>query len=100
MPVCASPQALATFTAGVDSLIDARFAEKSPEEQSALLERMAAADMDKPYDQAFFKILKDYTLTGYFHSEIGATQALAYESVPGGYQGDIELAPHQKAWAI
>ena len=53
-----------------------------------------------PYDESFFKILKDYTLTGYFLSEVGATQALAYERVPGGFQGDLPLAPDQKAWAI
>jgi hypothetical protein len=100
MPVCASPQALATFKSGLDSLIDARFAEKSPEEQAALLKRAAAEGMDKPYDQSFFKILKDYTLTGYFLSETGATQALAYEKVPGGYWGDLPLAPDQKAWVI
>ena len=52
------------------------------------------------YDQSFFKILKDYTLSGYFLSEIGATQALAYEQVPGGYWGDLPLQPNQKAWAI
>jgi hypothetical protein len=56
--------------------------------------------MDLPYDQSFFKILKDYTLTGYFLSEVGATQALAYERVPGGFQGDLPLKANQKAWAI
>ena len=53
-----------------------------------------------PYDESFFKILKDYTMTGYFLSETGATQALAYLKIPGGFQGDIPLAPNQKAWAI
>jgi hypothetical protein len=52
------------------------------------------------YEQSFFKMLKDYTLTGYFLSETGATQALAYEKIPGGYWGDLPLAPDQKAWAI
>ena len=56
--------------------------------------------MPLPYEQSFFKILKDYTLTGYFMSEVGATQALAYEKVPGGYWGDLPLAPNQKAWAL
>ena len=69
-------------------------------ERAALLQRRAASDISQTYDQSFFKILKDYTLTGYFHSEIGATQALAYERVPGGYQGDIPLTADQKAWAI
>jgi hypothetical protein len=65
-----------------------------------LLEARAAIDMDLPYEISFFKILKDYTLTGYFLSEVGATQALAYERVPGGFQGDLPLAANQKAWAI
>jgi hypothetical protein len=52
------------------------------------------------YDVSFFKLVKDYTMTGYFLSEIGATQALAYEQVPGGYWGDLPLQPGQKAWAI
>jgi glucoside 3-dehydrogenase (cytochrome c) hitch-hiker subunit len=56
--------------------------------------------MALPYDQSFFKILKDYTLTGYFLSEIGVTRALAYEKIPGGFQGDLPLQPGQKAWAI
>jgi hypothetical protein len=61
---------------------------------------LAKGDTEKPYDQAFFKILKDYTLTGYFLSETGATRALAYEKIPGGYWGDLPLTPNQKAWAI
>ena len=67
-------------------------------EGSALLQ--AAKDQALEYDQSFFKILKDYTLAGYFLSETGATRALAYEAVPGGYWGDLPLAPDQKAWAI
>ena len=64
------------------------------------LKARAAQDVALPYDQSFFKILKDYTMTGYFLSEIGATQALAYEKIPGGFQGDLPLRPDQKAWAI
>ena len=60
----------------------------------------AAADMKLEYEQSFFKILKDYTLTGYFLSETGATQALAYDKIPGGYWGDVPLKPGQKAWAL
>lgn len=48
----------------------------------------------------FFTMLKDLTLTGYFTSEIGATQALEYVAVPGRYDGCITLKPGQKAWAI
>jgi Gluconate 2-dehydrogenase subunit 3 len=48
----------------------------------------------------FFTILKDLTLTGYFTSEIGCTQALEYVAVPGRYDGCVTLKPGQKAWAI
>ena len=50
-------------------------------------------------DKAAFATLKELTLLGYFTSEIGCTQALAYEAVPGGYRGCIDLKPGQKAWA-
>jgi len=100
MPACANPAAQKTFRDGLKALGHKRFVRLSPEEQVALLQARAAADMKLDYDQSFFKILKDYTLTGYFLSEVGATQALAYERVPGGYQGDLPLKPDQKAWAI
>lgn len=51
-------------------------------------------------DSSFFTILKDLTLTGYFTSEIGCTQALEYVAVPGRYDGCVPLKPGQKAWAI
>lgn len=56
-------------------------------------------DAKKKY-RPFFTILKDLTLTGYFTSEIGATQALEYVAVPGRYDGCVPLKPGQKAWAI
>jgi len=100
IPACASAEAQTTFRAGVDALGKKGFANLAPAEQVTLLKERAAADMPLSYDQSFFKILKDYTLSGYFLSETGATKALAYERVPGGYQGDLPLAANQKAWAI
>lgn len=100
IPACASADAQKTFRAGLKLLSQKKFAALEPAEQVKLLEARAAADLPLAYDQSFFKILKDYTLTGYFLSEVGATQALAYERVPGGFQGDLPLAANQKAWAI
>jgi Gluconate 2-dehydrogenase subunit 3 len=100
LSACATPQQQQAMRAGLAALIAEGFDAMSQQERSALLQRRAQADISLPYGQSFFKILKDYTLTGFFHSEIGATQALAYESVPGGFQGDIALTPEQKAWAI
>lgn len=100
LPACANAQAQATFRSGLEDLARSGFTQLPAEQQVAQLRVRADADMAPPYDQSFFKILKDYTLTGYFLSEVGATQALAYERVPGGFQGDLPLAPNQKAWAI
>jgi Gluconate 2-dehydrogenase subunit 3 len=100
MSACATERQQSTFRAGLAALVTEGFDAMDAQARIALLQRRAAADIQRPYDESFFKILKDYTLTGYFHSEIGATQALAYERVPGGFQGDIALSPGQKAWAI
>jgi len=99
IPACATPVAQKTFRDGLTAL-GAGYATLSPSAQVATLEARAEKDMELDYEQSFFKILKDYTLVGYFLSEIGATQALAYIRVPGSYQGDLPLAPNQKAWAI
>jgi hypothetical protein len=100
LPACASPEAQRTFREGLRALGGEGFARLAPDAQARLLRARAERDVALPYDQSFFKILKDYTLTGYFLSETGATRALAYERVPGGYQGDLPLGPDQKAWAL
>lgn len=46
----------------------------------------------------FFRMLKDLTLSGYFTSEKGATQALSYLQVPGRWEGCLKLEPGQKSW--
>ena len=51
-------------------------------------------------NKAFFKRMKELTVTGYFISEIGATQALAYLPIPGRFDGDVPMEPGQKTWAI
>ena len=51
-------------------------------------------------NRAFFKRLKELTVTGYFTSEIGATRALAYLPVPGRFAGDVPMEEGQKTWAL
>ena len=63
---------------------------------AATTDRIAQLErMDAPA----LALLKELTLLGYFTSEIGATQALAYDRVPGAYRGCTPLAPNQRAWA-
>jgi Gluconate 2-dehydrogenase subunit 3 len=46
----------------------------------------------------FFQVLKELTLHGYFTSEIGATQALNYDPVPGVWIPDLAIDENTKAW--
>ncbi len=74
-------------------------------ERAAAKVENSQADLQMPDSKKrnvapFFSILKDLTLTGYFTSEIGCTQALEYVAVPGRYDGCVPLKPGQKAWAI
>ncbi len=48
----------------------------------------------------FFKLMKELTLLGYFTSEAGAKNALAYVEVPGRYDGCVKMTPGQKVWAL
>lgn len=52
------------------------------------------------YNRDFFREMKNLTITGYFTSEIGATQALAYDPIPGRFDGCTTLEKGQKTWAL
>jgi len=49
-------------------------------------EAKKGTSLEKPH---FFTMLKELTVWGYFTSEIGATQALRYNPVPGRFEGCI-----------
>ncbi|PUA28592.1 MAG: hypothetical protein B0W54_11895 [Cellvibrio sp. 79] len=51
-------------------------------------------------DRDGFKQLKALVLFGYYTSEIGATQELAYLAIPGGYKGNFKFKEIGKAWAL
>lgn len=48
----------------------------------------------------FFRMLKEMTLSGYFLSEVGATEVLQYEHVPGEYDGCMPLSEIGVAYAV
>jgi hypothetical protein len=70
--------------------LGADFVNVSPTERQRRVEQMPTEALG---------LLRELTMLGYFTSEIGATQALAYDAVPGGYRGCVDLKPGQKAWA-
>jgi hypothetical protein len=91
------------------------FVQLSPEQQTSLLQtleneartwqetRMAQQQVTQDAESGasarradqttpFFTLLKALTLTGYYTSEIGASQELTYLHVSGTYRGDISVA--------
>jgi hypothetical protein len=51
------------------------------------------------HQRHFFRLFKQLAVTGYFTSRAGATQAIAYDPVPGRWIGCFEMQPNQKTWA-
>lgn len=51
-------------------------------------------------DKPFFLQMKGLAVTGYFTSEIGATQALDYLPIPGRFDGSWPMPKGQKSWAL
>lgn len=65
-------------------------------EQEALENPEPVPDSDlKP----FFSMLKELTVVGYYTSEIGATQELNYEAVPGAFNACMPYSDAGRAWA-
>jgi hypothetical protein len=47
----------------------------------------------------WWNTMKSLTMTGFFTSEVGCTQVLRYEPVPGRYDGSFPYKKGDKAWA-
>jgi hypothetical protein len=89
--------ALDAIDARARSLHNAAFTALTAEQKLDVLRRHDAEGLaeDSPYRQ-----LKELTLLGYYSSEIGATQELRYELVPGAWRADIPLTEVGRAWAF
>jgi hypothetical protein len=107
-----------TGLAGVDTLSGTLFAKKfveaSAEQQTALLRSLDDGvdwahnpDVNDDYDGAidydarlrgeFFRVFKTLTLHGYYTSEIGLTQELKQEIIPGAQHGCVPIPAGKKA---
>ncbi len=77
------------------------FVGNSEVQQIALLTEMeeAAFGSASGDEKPFFKMMKELTLTGYYTSEIGATQELKYVHVAGEYRGDVPYTEIGKAYS-
>jgi hypothetical protein len=53
----------------------------------------------KLFGQPFYLKLRSLTVEGYCQSQLGATQALMYDYLPGEYIGIMPVTPNQRSWA-
>jgi len=79
------------------------FRNTSADYQAATLERLdreaASARADDVNPLPFFATLKEWTLVGYYTSEVGATQELQWLAIPGRYDADAPLNEVGRTWA-
>jgi Gluconate 2-dehydrogenase subunit 3 len=75
------------------------FVDCSPAQRTAFFTQLQTeAKTHRGDTPHFFITLKDLALNGYFTSEIGATQALNYDPIPGGWIPDMPIDENTKAW--
>lgn len=80
---------------------DTPFLQRGKQQQIDLLNNMEQAKNGfTQVDRNNFKQFKALVLFGYYTSEIGATQELAYLAIPGGYKGNFKFKEIGKAWAL
>lgn len=70
----------------------------SKEKQQQLLTQLEQQNGFSSEQKAQFTFLKVLLVFGYFTSEVGASQALNYQAVPGGFKGSIPYTKNSKAW--
>lgn len=93
---------LQEFDANATSEYGDPFINLSPEDQTEYVKKIHdAAIKDKTEDKAFILKIKELTVAGFFTSEVGATQVLQYDVVPGAYHGCLPLREtgNGKTWA-
>lgn len=97
------PEDRARFLNGLVALEEESFIQATPEQQSAILTRLdheASRAREEDADPLpFFATLKEWTLVGYYTSEIGATRELQWHAAPGRYDADLPLDQAGPTWA-
>ncbi len=75
------------------------FVSQSPEDREATLGAYDSQVFGNKINDGFYRDMKSTIATAYYMSEIGATEELAYEPVPGEWKGCVPLADYPKTWA-
>lgn len=105
-----APDERARFVRGLESADDATrtahgvaFREATTAQQDALVARLdgeaSQARLTGASPLPFFATLKEWTLVGYYTSEVGATQELRWLAAPGRYDADVPFERVGRTWA-
>jgi len=81
---------------------NSNFLTLSKENQIEVMERLeeeAFKQRGKNNQKPFFLMLKEFTIVGYYTSEIGASQELNSDLIPGYYDACIPYSKVGKAWS-
>lgn len=101
---CASNEEQQTLLATlvrIDSVNGKPFLLINKEQQIETLNNMEQAKNGfTQQDRNGFKQLKALVMFGYYTSEIGASQELAYLAIPGGYKGNFKFKEIGRAWSL
>jgi len=87
---------LAMVKTFLDGLIEADFTKGSTEEKEA---QLLAFDQPDEAGINHYELLRQLTCHGYFTSEVGAKEALAYLPIPGEYVACMPLSEVGKSWS-
>lgn len=89
---------LKSFDAAAKESFSNNFTDLKPEEQVKILENMAEEAKDQ--EEHIFNMLRQETIVGFFTSEVGATQVLNHDPIPGVYNGCMDYVEGDAAWSI
>lgn len=84
---------------------DQNFVDLDRTSQISVIETLQQEARDNPNPKPdadlkpFFDMMKEYTVVGYYTSEIGATEELQLDIVPGYYDGCVPYSKIGTAWA-
>ena len=85
-----------------DSMSETKFGKTYnhlPEGEKNEIMNMMQAEASKEGDHLFNQ-LKQETVVGFFTSEVGATQVLRHDPIPGEYIGCADYTPGETLWAF
>lgn len=84
---------------------DQNFIDLTKDEKIAIMEILEQEALENPNPKPnknlkpFFSMMKEFTVVGYYTSEIGATEELNSNIVPGYYNGCVSYSEIGRAWS-